>query len=157
MSNAQQIIANQHAYGGTKDLMHRTLPNSQRAYLGYIPRARGGPIDFGQSGTFNAAPGDWNSFNEATAQMHKEASRPFGGPKKPKVAFIPLAKGGAMRFGRKPYLVGEKGEEFIFPRKDGSGFVIPADVTAQIKPALTGKPTKSPFNRLSRKRHKEKY
>ncbi len=47
-----------------------------------------------------------------------------------------LAKGGAMHPGKKPYLVGEEGPELILPREDGSGFVLPADVTAQVLPAM---------------------
>ena len=47
-----------------------------------------------------------------------------------------LAKGGSMHPGKKPYLVGEEGPELILPREDGSGFVLPADVTAQVLPAM---------------------
>lgn len=47
-----------------------------------------------------------------------------------------MAKGGTMHPGKKPYLVGEEGPELILPRKDGSGFVLPADVTAQVLPAM---------------------
>ena len=50
------------------------------------------------------------------------------------------AKGGPMKMGSKPYLVGEEGPELIMPRQDGSGYVIPADVTAQILPAMRPTP-----------------
>lgn len=46
-----------------------------------------------------------------------------------------MAKGGAMKPG-KPYLVGEEGPELIMPRQNGEGFVLPADVTAQILPTM---------------------
>ena len=48
----------------------------------------------------------------------------------------PLAKGGAIKIGQKPYLVGEEGPELIMPRENGDGFVLPADVTAQVLPAM---------------------
>ena len=46
------------------------------------------------------------------------------------------AKGGPMKMGNKPYLVGEEGPELIMPRGNGEGFVLPADVTAQVLPAM---------------------
>ena len=46
------------------------------------------------------------------------------------------AKGGHMKIGQKPYLVGEEGPELILPRENGDGFVLPADVTAQVLPAM---------------------
>jgi hypothetical protein len=223
---------------------------------GVIPRAMGGPIDFGNSGSFNAAPGDWNSFNAAVAKMEEQA-RPKAtgnmpnrfGPRPLTAAFIPfgdgksggggggggggrmapqdpnkrigtrvgprtaaeytaeqgglspqrpstldaayqsgaitsgfkpaptgnqgnplsngatpmeqgggynlapdafdkpaqpterLAKGGAMKIGQKPYLVGEEGPELIMPRANGDGYVLPADVTQQLLPMMTKRPT----------------
>lgn len=38
----------------------------------------------------------------------------------------------------KPTLVGEEGPELILPRDDGRGFVVPADITQQILPAMPG-------------------
>ena len=48
----------------------------------------------------------------------------------------PMAKGGTMRPGKNVYLVGEGGQELLFMRENGSGFVLPADVTAQVLPAM---------------------
>lgn len=47
----------------------------------------------------------------------------------------PMANGGMMP-PRKPVLVGEDGPELILPRADGSHFVLPADITAQVHPAF---------------------
>lgn len=47
-----------------------------------------------------------------------------------------MAKGGPMKMGSKPYLVGEEGPELIMPRGNGEGFVLPADVTAQVLPTM---------------------
>ena len=44
-----------------------------------------------------------------------------------------MANGGVMPMG-KPVIVGEKGPEMILPRADGSHFVLPHDVTAQVMP-----------------------
>ena len=46
-----------------------------------------------------------------------------------------MAKGGKMPKG-KPVLVGEKGPELILPRDDGTGFVLPADVTQDVLPMM---------------------
>jgi hypothetical protein len=55
----------------------------------------------------------------------------------------PMAKGGPMKMGTTPYLVGEEGPELILPRDNGDAYVLPADVTAQILPTLPGvKPRK---------------
>lgn len=51
------------------------------------------------------------------------------------------AKGGAMKIGQKPYLVGEEGPELIMPRANGEGYVLPADVTQQLLPMMTQRPT----------------
>ena len=111
-------------------------------------------MNFGKSNSVNAARGDWNTYNEATAQMQADAKKPQNRDKTFS-AFIRLAKGGPMKIGAKPYLVGEKGEELIFKRRDGTGFVVPADVTAQIKPALETQAKQTPFNRLSRGRQRK--
>jgi hypothetical protein len=264
MSTMQQIRRNANqaglgppVYSGS--IAQQIQQNQNYAGLPYTPRAMGGPMDFGNSGVFNAAPGDWNSFNAAVAKMNKDSELkatgnvpskfgpkpltmafiPFGGPapqrgggggggggrmgppsdKKistvgprtatdyvnkhgglspqrpsmldaeyakgnltnPRVtdwmnnqppaaapggpaptqmmagagaavggafgglvndampdqkAPTPMAKGGAMHPGKKPYLVGEEGPELIFPRADGSGFVLPHDVTKQVLPAM---------------------
>ncbi len=47
-----------------------------------------------------------------------------------------MAKGGTMKIGQKPYLVGEEGPELILPRENGDGFVLPADITAQVLPTM---------------------
>jgi hypothetical protein len=52
-----------------------------------------------------------------------------------------LAKGGPMKIGQKPYLVGEEGPELIMPRANGDGYVLPADVTEQLLPMMTKRPT----------------
>jgi hypothetical protein len=52
-----------------------------------------------------------------------------------------LAKGGPMKIGQKPYLVGEEGPELIMPRQNGDGYVLPADVTQQLLPMMTKRPT----------------
>ena len=52
-----------------------------------------------------------------------------------------LAKGGPMKIGQKPYLVGEEGPELIMPRQNGDGYVLPADVTQQLLPMMTQRPT----------------
>jgi hypothetical protein len=41
-----------------------------------------------------------------------------------------------MKIGQKPYLVGEEGPELILPREDGDAFVLPADITRQVLPAM---------------------
>lgn len=46
-----------------------------------------------------------------------------------------MAKGGALHLG-KPTLVGEEGPELILPRDDGNSFVLPADITRQVLPAM---------------------
>ena len=53
----------------------------------------------------------------------------------------PMAKGGPMKIGQKPYLVGEEGPELIMPRDNGDGYVLPHDVTKQILPMMTQRPT----------------
>jgi hypothetical protein len=53
----------------------------------------------------------------------------------------PMAKGGPMKIGQKPYLVGEEGPELIMPRANGDGYVLPADVTQQLLPMMTKRPT----------------
>ena len=63
----------------------------------------------------------------------------FDKPQDP-TQLVNRAKGGPMHPGKKPYLVGEEGPELIMPRQDGSGYVIPADVTAQILPAMRPTP-----------------
>jgi hypothetical protein len=47
-----------------------------------------------------------------------------------------MAKGGTMKMGKKPYLVGEQGPELIMPKDNGDMFVIPADVTRQVLPTM---------------------
>jgi len=86
-----------------------------------------------------AAPGD-----PASTQMMAGAGAAVGGAVGGLVndampnqkAPTPMAKGGAMHPGKKPYLVGEEGPELIFPRADGSGFVLPHDVSKQVLPML---------------------
>jgi hypothetical protein len=46
-----------------------------------------------------------------------------------------------MKIGQKPYLVGEEGPELIMPRANGDGYVLPADVTQQLLPMMTQRPT----------------
>jgi hypothetical protein len=46
-----------------------------------------------------------------------------------------------MKIGQKPYLVGEEGPELIMPRANGDGYVLPADVTQQLLPMMTKRPT----------------
>lgn len=53
------------------------------------------------------------------------------------------AKGGPMKMGSKPYLVGEEGPELIMPRGNGEGFVLPADVTAQLLPTMRPTPRRN--------------
>ena len=48
----------------------------------------------------------------------------------------PMAKGGTMKMGKKPYLVGEQGPELIMPKDDGNMFVLPADITRQVLPTM---------------------
>jgi hypothetical protein len=105
-------------------------------------KMRGGTIThkmnggmFNKSGVYNAAPGDWNNFNAALAEMDKESAslKPL---KKTKAAFIPLMKGGEVEANNEVTMVGEEGPELIFNRKDGTQFVTPADVTAQIVDGL---------------------
>jgi hypothetical protein len=47
-----------------------------------------------------------------------------------------MAKGGTMKMGKKPYLVGEQGPELIMPKDDGNMFVLPADITRQVLPTM---------------------
>jgi len=47
-----------------------------------------------------------------------------------------MAKGGTMKMGKKPYLVGEQGPELIMPKDNGDMFVLPADVTRQVLPTM---------------------
>ena len=54
-----------------------------------------------------------------------------------------MAKGGPMKMGSKPYLVGEEGPELIMPRGNGEGFVLPADVTAQLLPTMRPTPRRN--------------
>jgi hypothetical protein len=52
-----------------------------------------------------------------------------------------MADGGTLGFPvGGPTLVGEEGPELILPREDGRGFVVPADVTAALLPAMTNLP-----------------
>lgn len=255
--NANQAGLGPPVYSGS--IAQQIQQNQNYAGLPYTPRAMGGPMDFGDSGVFNAAPGDWNSYNAAVEKMRKDSELkatgnmpskfgpkpltmafiPFGGsapqrgggggggggrmgppsdkkistlgprtttdyvnkhgglsPQRPSMldaeyakgnltnprvtdwmnnqppaaapggpaptqmmagagaavggavggmvndampdqkALTPMAKGGAMHPGKKPYLVGEEGPELIFPRADGSGFVLPHDVSKQVLPML---------------------
>jgi hypothetical protein len=50
--------------------------------------------------------------------------------------FTPLMKGGEVEANNEVTMVGEEGPELIFNRKDGTQFVTPADVTAQIVDGL---------------------
>jgi len=86
--------------------------------------------------TFNpiGAPGSGagGAAGDAFGQMFQNAL-----PKKPQM----MAKGGPMKIGQKPYLVGEEGPELIMPRQNGDGYVLPADVTQQLLPMMTQRPT----------------
>jgi len=83
------------------------------------------PISASGSGAGGAA-------GDAFGQMFQNALR-----KKPQM----MAKGGPMKIGQKPYLVGEEGPELIMPRQNGDGYVLPADVTQQLLPMMTKRPT----------------
>ena len=81
--------------------------------------------------TFNpiGAPGSGagGAAGDAFGQMFQDAL-----PKKPQM----MAKGGPMKIGQKPYLVGEEGPELIMPRQNGDGYVLPADITRQVLPTM---------------------
>jgi hypothetical protein len=62
----------------------------------------------------------------------------FGMPELP--APMAMAKGGSMKPGKRPYVVGEEGPELVLPRQDGSFHVVPADATAMMLPQMTAKP-----------------
>lgn len=99
-----------------------TAYNSGNLTSGFMPEATGNQ---GNPLVPNADPLPGGGYNVDLAQFDPPAEQPKM-----------MAKGGPMKMGSKPYLVGEEGPELIMPRQNGEGFVLPADVTAQILPTM---------------------
>jgi hypothetical protein len=87
------------------------------------------PFETGAPAPSSFVPANGGTLPPEAGQVFDQQT---GGWKAP----TPMAKGGAMHPGKKPYLVGEEGPELIFPRADGSGFVLPHDVSKQVLPML---------------------
>jgi hypothetical protein len=85
-----------------------------------------------QGGGYNLAPDAFDKPAQFTERVTP--------PNEP-TELVNRAKGGAMKIGQKPYLVGEEGPELIMPRANGDGYVLPADVTQQLLPMMTQRPT----------------
>jgi hypothetical protein len=98
---------------------------------------QGNPLSNGatpmeQGGGYNLAPDAFDKPAQFTERVTP--------PNEP-TELVNRAKGGAMKIGQKPYLVGEEGPELIMPRANGDGYVLPADVTQQLLPMMTQRPT----------------
>jgi hypothetical protein len=96
--------------------------------MGTVPKAGTVPLD---------EIGEYNPQEYAKDSVSYALDALPGGSKAPTM----LAKGGPMKIGQKPYLVGEEGPELIMPRANGDGYVLPADVTQQLLPMMTKRPT----------------
>jgi hypothetical protein len=96
--------------------------------MGTVPKAGTVPLD---------EIGEYNPEEYAKDSVSYALDALPGGSKAPTM----LAKGGPMKIGQKPYLVGEEGPELIMPRANGDGYVLPADVTQQLLPMMTKRPT----------------
>jgi hypothetical protein len=96
--------------------------------MGTVPKA--GTMPLSEIGEYNPQEYAEDSVSYALDALP-------GGSKAPTM----LAKGGPMKIGQKPYLVGEEGPELIMPRQNGDGYVLPADVTQQLLPMMTKRPT----------------
>ena len=96
--------------------------NSGNLTSGFMPKATGNQ---GNPLAPNADPLPGGGYNVDLAQFDPPAEQPKM-----------MAKGGPMKMRKGPYLVGEEGPELIMPRQNGDGFVLPADVTAQVLPAM---------------------
>jgi hypothetical protein len=84
------------------------------------------------AGTMTSPFNPFSAGQDAGAEVGAQFGQMLNQAAKPKM----MAKGGPMKMGTKPYLVGEEGPELIMPRQNGEGFVLPADVTAQVLPAM---------------------
>ena len=101
-----------------------TAYNSGNLTSGFMPKATGNQ---GNPLVPNADPLPGGGYNVDLAQFDQPQD-----PTRPKM----MAKGGTMKIHKGPYLVGEEGPELIMPRGNGEGFVLPADVTAQVLPTM---------------------
>lgn len=105
--------------------------------------SKGGSFDPGKGYTYAMADGGTLSPDSVDAARHF-AKLKFGrmDPRtgafaNPGTGAYPMADGGTLPFEvGEPTLVGEEGPELILPRENGRGFVVPADLTKRLLPAL---------------------